>query len=167
MKQICAWCRKEIGEVEASIQPAHVVSHGICPDCTGNLRFQLGVPLQAYIDSVPVPVFVVNNDGVVQTANRKAYGMLNKEPVDVEQQLGGDVFECAYARLPGGCGKTIHCSGCTIRRAVLTTFETGAPQGMVPATLNQDDPDDPRAVMLTITTVKIGEMVMLRVDRMG
>jgi ferredoxin len=85
----------------------------------------------------------------------------------MQDRRGGEVFECVNARLPGGCGKTIHCSACVVRRSVTTTHRTSLPQSMVPATLKRSSPAGPVNVALQITTVKVGEMVMLRIDRMG
>lgn len=165
MKRVCAWCAKEMGYVEGSSRPDTEVSHGICESCVDNFTFQQGVPFQSYLDSIPVPVLTVDRYIVVKTVNRKACDVLGKDPREIVQHLGGNVFECAHARLPEGCGRTIHCSGCVIRRSVARTFETGEPQVSVPATLRRGDPDHPSAVVLFITTVRSGEVVMLRVDR--
>ena len=79
----------------------------------------------------------------------------------------GDVFECANARLPGGCGRTIHCSGCTLRRTVTDTFTTGRSHVRVPAYLRRRRDEDAGAVSLLITTEKVGGVVLLRVDHVG
>jgi PAS domain-containing protein len=154
-----------MGAVEGSSHPDTEISHGICGSCADNFTFQQGVPFQRYLDSIPVPVLAVDRFVVVKAVNRKACDMLGKEPREIIQHLGGNVFECAHARLPEGCGRTIHCSGCVIRKSVTRTFETGEPQMSVPATLRRTDPDHPSAVVLFITTVRSGDVVMLRVDR--
>lgn len=165
MRHICAWCTKEIGCVEGSGHPDTVVSHGICPSCVSNLTLQQGASLREFIDSIPVPVLVVDDDVKVRAANTAAAEALGRDVCSRDGYRGGDVLECAYARLPEGCGRTIHCSGCAIRRAVTRTFETGEPQHRVPATLHHGDPDDPSAVVLWITTVRVDGSVILRVDR--
>jgi hypothetical protein len=167
MKHVCAWCTKEIGRVESSSHPDTAISHGICPSCVDNLTLQHEVSLQQFIDSIPVPVLVVEADVVVQAANIRAGAALGRTAGSLKGFRGGNVLECAYARRPEGCGRTIHCSGCTIRRAVTLTFETGRPQSGVPATLHRNDPDHPSAIALRITTVKAGGSVFLRVDRIG
>jgi hypothetical protein len=165
MKRVCAWCTKEMGTVESSNRPDSEISHGICANCVDNFKSQQGVPFQRYLDSIPVPVLAVDRHVVVKAVNRKACDVLGKDPREIVQHLGGNVFECAHARLPEGCGGTIHCSGCVIRRSVTRTFETGEPQISVRATLRQGDPDHPSGVVLFITTVRSGDVVMLRVDR--
>jgi PAS domain-containing protein len=167
MIQICAWCRTEIRRVASSRAAENEVSHGICPACYDNIRFQEGAPLGEYLDSLPAPVYVVDGNGAVQDVNRTGCRALGKDPADIVRHLGGDVFECAYARLPEGCGRTVHCSGCTIRRAVMRTFESGQPESCVPAVLNRGEADSPAPVRLTITTVRSGGFVLLRVDSMA
>ncbi len=165
MLQICAWCKKPIGTVQKSVHAEEAVSHGICKSCVDNLTFQLGVPLARYLDAFPEPILVTTGDVRVRAANSAALRLLGKPVAALEHQLGGDVFECAYARLPEGCGRTIHCSGCAIRRAVTETFRTGKPCYRVPAMLNRENPDHPDAISLHITTVKIEDTVLLRIDR--
>jgi PAS domain-containing protein len=166
MRLICAWCNKEIGHVENGPLPDAAISHGICKACADNMTFQRGISLQQYIDSIPVPVFVVDDEVVVKAANAKAREVLGKDALGMQGYRGGDVFECSHARLPEGCGRTIHCSGCAIRRSVTRTFKTGESLSMVPATLSQYDPDHPSTAALWITTVKVDDTVLLRVDRM-
>jgi PAS domain-containing protein len=153
-----------MGLVEGSRHPDDMVSHGICEECVDNFRFQQGVPLQQYLDSLPVPIFAVDNDVVVQAVNKRAREVFGKDRSAIEQKRGGNVFECAHARLPEGCGRTVHCSGCAIRRTVMKTYETGEPQSMVPATLHRQTAGRHEVVTMTITTVKVDDVVMLRVD---
>ena len=163
MKCICAWCLKDMGPVQESSHPDTEISHGICSSCRDNVLFQEGVPLQRYIDSFAIPILVVDGNVTVTAVNRRACEVLGKEPTAIVQHLGGDVFECEHSRLPEGCGKTIHCSGCTIRKTVTKCFATGKPQSMVPAYLN---PDSPSSRTLSITTVKVANLVMLRIDHL-
>jgi hypothetical protein len=162
MKIVCAWCSKEMGTVKADVCSEGMTSHGICLDCLENLKAQKATSLQRYIDSLPLPIIVVDSNVRITAVNRTISGMLGKTPDTIVQHLGGEVFECAHARLPGGCGKTIHCSGCAIRRTVTRCFETGKPQIRIPAYLN---PDGPMALTLLITAVKTGDVIVLRVDR--
>ncbi len=164
MKRVCAWCNQEMGSVEGSTRPDTETSHGICGPCRDNFEFQQGVPFQRYLDSLPLPVLVVDKHVVVKAVNRTACEALGKEPLEIVQHLSGNVFECAHAKLPEGCGGTIHCSGCAIRRSVTRTFETGDPQVNVPAVLRRGGKSDPSNVAFTITTVRSGNVVLLRVD---
>ena len=167
MKRVCAWCGKELGSIEAQKHPANAVTHGICLSCRDNLIFQMGVDLGVFLDSLKLPVVMIDMQGAVVTGNKKARTMLQKELPQIEGNPGGEVFECAYARLPEGCGNTVHCSGCTIRRTVMETFETGKSLLRVPATLNQNSPVAPEKINLLISTEKFADFVLLRVDEMN
>lgn len=163
MKRVCAWCSQQMGTVEGSKFPDSETSHGICRRCLDNFLFQQGVPLQQYLDSLPIPVVALDRHVVIKAVNAAACRVLGKEPREIVQHLGGNVFECANARLPEGCGGTVHCSGCAIRRAVTRTFETGESQMGVPAKLRHLGAAAETTVSLTITTVKAGNVVMLQV----
>lgn len=151
--------------------PDTEISHGICEKCLENIEFQKGVSLQNYLDSFSLPVMIMGIYAdtylITKAVNKAACQVLEKEPEEMVQHLGGNVFECAHARLPEGCGRTIHCSGCTIRRAVLHTFNTGEPQSMLPATLKRSVHGQAATINLYITTVKTGGMVILRIDKTG
>jgi len=166
MKRICAWCRSEIdGSIGEKQSEDDVISHGICRSCADNISFQQGVPLPVYLDSFDAPVFILNNRCEIQDANLKARkSFAGGFTLVKEHKLTGDVFECQYARLPEGCGKTIHCSGCAIRRAIRKTIETGEPQSKIPATLRRNHSANPKAISLFITTVKSGDAVLLKLD---
>jgi hypothetical protein len=162
--RICAWCKKELGESSSS-EEQQVITHGICDECALNLRAQMGIPLQEYLDGLKAPVLLVDSDVKVLTANAAVRGLIGKELDYIEGFKGGDVFECAFARLPGGCGKTVHCSGCAIRRTVMDTFRTGESHVRTPAYLNQQVLSETRCLDLSITTEKVGDVVLLRIDR--
>ena len=167
MRRICAWCRKELQGVDSQAGTENVITHGICRNCRDNILFQLGVELEAYLDSLQVPIVLVNREGIVVSVNNQAKTMLCKDLAEIKGYKGGEVFECAYARLPEGCGNTTHCSGCTIRRTVMETYGTGKSFLRVPATLNQNSPEDPKETDLLISTERIAELVLLRIDKIG
>jgi hypothetical protein len=165
MKRICAWCRKEMQGGNSQPGPENMITHGICKNCRDNVIFQLGVELEMFLDSLEVPIVLVNRGGTVVTANNHAKTMLRKDISAIEGYKGGEVFECAYARLPEGCGNTMHCSGCTIRRTVMKTYGTGKGFLRVPATLNQNTPEDPEEMNLLISTERLADVVLLRIDQ--
>ncbi len=164
MTFICAWCGTEIKASDNNHSDGQI-SHGICPACSDTFSRYDGLSLQTYIDSMPIPILVVDtNTGVVGT-NAKASEMLGCKPERLIDRVIGPVFDCAYSRLPQGCGRLIHCSGCVIRNCVLRTFNTGQPQVSVPATLTSGSPDELSEVVLTVTAVKTAGVVVLRLDQ--
>jgi hypothetical protein len=166
MKRVCAWCKKELGMVDSQADCENVITHSICGSCRDNVLFQMGVELREFLDSLKLPIVVVNQEGTIVTGNGQARKLLRKRLPEIEGYQGGEVFECAYARLPEGCGNTMHCSGCTIRRTVMETHETGRNLLKVPATLNQNNPHDPKKIRLLVSTERLADLVLLRIDEM-
>ncbi len=156
-----------MGTVPSENQLKNVITHGICTECARKFFSELGTKLGTYLDSLTAPVLVVDETGTVVTANRNARALFQKELPDIEHSKGGDVFERAYAKLPEGCGNTIHCSGCTIRRTVMDTFESGQSHLKKPAYLNSGTPEDCREIDLLISTEKVRDVVLLRIDKVG
>ena len=143
---------------------AAIISHGICNDCADNVEFQLGVSIKKFLDSFNMPVVMLDVDGRAITANRNALDLLKKELVAIKHVLLGNIFECAYSRLPGGCGKTTHCSGCTIRSAIKDTFTTGRSNIKLPATVAYNRDDLREGVSLLISTEKALNYVLLKFE---
>jgi PAS domain-containing protein len=139
----------------------------ICRECLDRFGGRAGVPLLDFLDLLEVPVLVTDSDMVVTLANQPLLTLFGKHLSQVKGQRGGDVFECANARLPGGCGRTVQCSGCAIRRAVAETFATGKSLRNVPAYLNRDMATQFQQLGLVISTEKVWGVVLLRIDRIG
>jgi len=164
MDKICAWCGNKINKTKSSHQADNDISHGMCEDCADNLLFQWGVDIKKYIEKLNIPVVIVDSEGVVNEANSVAKNFLNKDIAQIKGFKGGDVFECAYSRLPGGCGNTVHCSGCTIRNTVMKTYETGKSSFRVKAYLKMYKPDRPQDIRFLISTIKINDVVLLAIE---
>ena len=45
------------------------ISHGICRSCGKELLEGSGIPMQLFIDSLKIPIFVLNQNGAVVTSN--------------------------------------------------------------------------------------------------
>ena len=167
MVRQCAWCGAEMEPVGDPSPPDGPVSHGICAPCAARLTADLGVPVRRFLDSLDAPVLLVDVEegGRVRVASEEALALTDRTPEEVADQLMGDVFECANATLPGGCGRTVHCSGCTIRRTVEETWHTGEPSVRTPATLRPAGPDENATIDLEISTERVGGRVLLRIDR--
>jgi CheY-like chemotaxis protein len=158
LARVCAWCGADLGQGELSAAP--IVSHGICLDCAFNMNAELGLKLKEYLDGLKTPVVVMQSDTTVVGANKAAEDALGKKSSDALGMRLGDVFQCKNARLPGGCGRTVHCGGCALRTTVEETLRTGKSREKVPAFLNETD----QKVMMHISTEKVGGVVLLRVD---
>jgi hypothetical protein len=116
--------------------------------------------IQSIIDRFPFPILVVDDDVKVSVLNRRGQEILGVLPGQGARRRGGELFGCVNSHLPGGCGKTIHCSACALRRAVVATYRTGTPQPHVPATMKWGDAD----VALTFATSLRGDAVLVKID---
>ena len=168
MKVICAWCHQEL-----KTAPSHTddsgpkVSHGVCPSCKDYFLSGKRPSLDELLGRLAVPVLVVDSEGAIVLANQHALDVLEKDLDSVQGYKGGDVMECAYARLPGGCGKTEHCKACTIRNNVMETFSTGQGLYRVPAYLNRWVGNEKIRIEFLISTEKVDDTVLLRIDQGG
>ena len=166
MRRLCAWCGTRIEGSAVDDSLVCETSHGICSACSERFVSQDGVSLQCYIDSIEIPILLVDSNTGILATNTRACELLGKgNRNDIINQLIGPVFDCAHALLPEGCGRTVHCSGCAIRRSVIATFNTGRPQISVPATLSLRDSEQPPDIVFRISTLKIKELVVMRVER--
>jgi hypothetical protein len=165
MKAICAWCKKEIGHRDSPPGSEDAITHGICEDCAHHLFAEFGMPLRDYLDGLPFPVLVLDHTGAVKSGNRKARTLLNRDFPVLDNPQPGIVFECVHALHQDGCGRTVHCSGCVLRKTITETFRTGKSLFRVPASIRSDDQGT--TTELTISTEKTGNLVLLRIDVLG
>jgi hypothetical protein len=122
------------------------------------------VSLQEYLNRLKYPVLLMNDDVGIVTANILACERLGIDPRHIEGRLAGEAIECINSRLPGGCGKTVHCKACTIRRTVTDTYLTSNCHYMVLAYTDCETPFGPRKIRFLISTEKLGDLVLLRID---
>jgi PAS domain-containing protein len=134
VRTACSYCRKVIREDPgASLTD---VSHGMCPECGAYFeRLWAGMPLAEYLDLLPAPVVVVSEDRRIVAANARFAALVGRSPEELRGLLGGEALACAHSRLPEGCGNTVHCRECTIRRVVTRVARTSRAIGSVAAWL--------------------------------
>jgi hypothetical protein len=165
MRKICSWCESDLGVIPADSILENAITHGICPGCLDTYFGPHPVGFKDFIDKLNVAVVVVDATGSITCASRQARSLLKKEMPEIEGYKGGEVFECAYAALPGGCGGTVHCDGCTIRNTVMDTFQTGKSHLKTPAYLIHGLPDENQEIQFLITTEKVKDIVLLGIER--
>lgn len=113
------------------------VSHGMCPDCDGHFeRLWGGISLAEYLDELPQPVAVVDAGARVAAVNRRMSELTGRSSDELRGLLAGEAMTCVHSRLPEGCGGTVHCRECAIRRTVVEVAKTGRPVEGVPAYLD-------------------------------
>jgi len=164
LKRICAWCGADLDPEGIGTIEGGPITHGICRPCMANLLGEVGTPLQEFLESLEVPILLVSGNLEVEALNPDAIPWVQEEFERVEGLLGGEVFQCANAQLPGGCGRTRNCSACSIRNSVEHTHATGEALEGVPATLNTVSADAEEAFDLRVSTEKVGDRVLLRIE---
>jgi hypothetical protein len=164
MKQVCLYCGCYLGSVEAPPGDPTPISHGVCSICLPIFMSQMGKPLSDFLDTLPGPIFVVDAECHIVGANTLGLQQLSKDLVAIEGRLAGNAFECKNAKLPGGCGRTLHCKTCTIRRTVTKTAETGESCFYVPAFIDLADISKDTTIRFLISTEKVKDAVLLRID---
>ncbi len=164
MKTVCAWCGTVIRPETPEGKRQGDVSHGVCKTCSFHLFAEMGMPLRQYLDGLGSPIVVVDQNVNVRMANRQACDFLKKDLSAIQDFRPGNVFECAHAYLPEGCGQTVHCSGCAIRRTVTETLRSGKGVTREPAFIQGKAPSGGQKTELLISTELIAGVVLLRID---
>jgi hypothetical protein len=82
--------------------------------------------LKAIIDSIPSPMFVVDDDVRIASLNRAALALF-KDPSTVLRSRAGDAIHCVHAaETPDGCGRSAACASCVVRASVGEAFDSRA-----------------------------------------
>jgi PAS domain-containing protein len=161
MKVVCAWCRKILVEEEI---PSGMISHGFCPDCLGRLVGGNEISLTDFLDTLEFPVLVTNRDMVILEANRPVTNILDRPADQLKNRPCGVAIQCWYSQLPGGCGQTEHCAGCTLRKTITDTYGDGRPRYGAYSQHHIMDRGGTRLVRFRFSTVKTGDAVMLSIE---
>jgi transcriptional regulator with PAS, ATPase and Fis domain len=122
--------------------------------------------LTALLDQFDMPVLLVDENATAREANSAAYKAFGKDRESVADSRVGAFFQCVQALRPGGCGKTVHCAGCQIRISINRTHQTGESLSNVEAYQDVETVTGIRKRHLRISTEKIGDFVLLRIDGM-
>ncbi|HET6450402.1 MAG TPA: hypothetical protein VFI08_03785, partial [Spirochaetia bacterium] len=167
----------QLGQPDPSADDGAAISHGICDECVDFLLGNDRLSLSSFLDSLPMPVVLVDARGGVIMSNQRARrsfacaGGSDAEPcpppADAEEGrvLLGQLLECCHAASAQGCGRTVHCASCQIRRSVESTYCTGRRLEYVPAHRDAWGPGGGRnRTYLRISTEKLGHAVLLRIE---
>jgi len=166
MKRVCAWCNKQMEILQAKNNDSDgLVTHSICDDCADNLDFQMGVTLLRYLDSLKIPIIALDGSGQVIAINGEAGKLQVNKQMGISANWLDKVFECAYARLPEGCKRPVHCSACAIRNITADVYRTGKSQRNVPAHFNSSAADMTEKIDMLVSADKIDGIVFLRIAK--
>lgn len=101
----------------------------------------------------------------VYAANQRALELFGKDASHVAGHRGGQVFDCIHSFTEAGCGKDVHCEGCRIKNAIVETFTTGKSFKGIATGLEIRRNSETRAYHARVSTEKLGNMALLRIDR--
>ena len=119
-----------------------------------------------FIDAIDAPILLMQgNPRQVVTANRAALALFAKPLHEVEGRRGGEVFDCVHAFTEAGCGKDANCEHCTIKAAIVDTFDTATPHDGVTSGLTLRKADGDKRCVLQVSTEKAGDLALVRIDR--
>jgi hypothetical protein len=161
MDIVCYYCKTLTNTIESHIPG---VSHGVCRNCLPKLVKDLGQPLSEFLDELSSPILVVKEDLRVVAANAAAR-KLSPEPLEeLCGRLCGEVIGCTHSKEAEGCGHTVHCLSCAIRRSVTHTIETGESCHDVPAYPDIGLISGEQGVRFLVSTEKKGDFVQLKIN---
>ncbi|MFZ5950356.1 MAG: hypothetical protein ACOYXC_06605 [Candidatus Rifleibacteriota bacterium] len=164
MIRICAWCKKELDRNVCPELEKFPITHGICCKCAYETMQGAGTPLAKFLDQFEKPVFVLSAQARVICANKSGADLIGKKPEMFINSLGGEAFGCKHAAKPEGCGGTVHCRSCAMRRAVMETFATGESREKVAAYPDLHHLTGDNRIKFLISTEKTGDAVLMRID---
>ena len=164
-RRVCAWCRKDMGAaVGDGYDPRFPITHGMCGLCFERFLPAEPKPMREFLESLEAPVILLQAELRVIAANEKARALLGKELSAVEGRLPGEAIECVHSRTPEGCGMTVHCQACTIRRCLVETLATGKSCLNVAAYPDVQLGSAVKTLSLGVSTEKAGDCVMVKVE---
>ncbi len=76
------------------------------------------------LDSIPIPVFVVNDAFQIVDSNTAAIPMLGMARSEILLKRSGEVLHCIHETdVPEGCGHGPHCKTCVIRTSLISALQ--------------------------------------------
>ena len=163
MKKVCAWCSKELDPGEEMTRRGPV-THGICSLCALKMTQNVQRSARQILDFLEVPVLVVDGEGVVMDVNSSARKVLELDEEQKGKELLGDVIECKHSKSDQGCGRTIHCTTCTIRNILTDTLVTGKGYEKIPAFQIVKTPQGEQKRKILLSTERVNDRILLRID---
>jgi PAS domain-containing protein len=131
MRVVCSQCRRIVRE--DGIGGSSVATLELCGDCADYARrLRARIPGRERLAASPSPLLVTKVDGRVVAANTAFAALTGRTAGALDGWLAGDAMGCERARLPGGCGRTVRCQECTLRRMIAEVGRTRIARWRVP-----------------------------------
>ncbi len=142
------------------------ISHGVCQKCLPRLAKEMSQPLSKFLDDLDAPILILGENMQVISANEAARKISKYVENDLNELRCGEVIGCSHSREENGCGNTVHCLSCAIRKSVAHTFKTGEPCLDVPAYPDVCIIGGGQPIRFRITTEKKGDFVCLLIHQL-
>lgn len=163
--QICRWCQTEFSVTPKKCSD-FIITGGSCISCD-NIVFKSNnvITIRGFIDTIDIPILVLQAEPrQVFTANKKACELFGKGLHQMEGFRGGQVFDCVQSFTEAGCGKDINCENCDIKGAIIGTLTMGNSFENIKSTLDIKKDDKISTYLLQISTEKVGDLALVRID---
>lgn len=164
MKKLCGWCKTDLTENSAINIDEAVISHGICTDCAGTHFGSNDDDLVLFLESLDVPVLVLEPEPRVLSGNTKARSLLGHNIGSINKHRIGSLISCTHATKPGGCGNQEACGVCNIRNTLLDTAQTGRSHSNIPEIREVNNRGTQELLHIEFSTEKVGSYLLLRID---
>jgi len=165
MEAICSCC----GRTQGYLNPLDDKrkTHVMCANCLDYfLTIWGGSDASPDLELSVNPTFRLTVGRRMVACNSRAVAVLGKSRNTMSGLLCGEFMGCDRAHLPEGCGLTVYCESCVIRRSLAITAETGKNQERVMAFMNMSRAGAPEFINLMISTRKAGDLIDLEVAGM-
>lgn len=159
MNQQCRYCASPLsGESESFI------TGGLCASCAGDV-LSTRENAQRFIDSLHDPILFMQGDPrLVLTGNYKALDLFGKRLDQIQNQRGGQVFDCIHSFSEKGCGLDTNCQDCSIKDAIVATFTQKKSSTKIFSVLDVFRNERTTPHHLEITTEPLGDFALVRID---
>lgn len=162
MSQTCTACGKST--LPDTPLPPGDITPPLCAACL--LQLSAGNTPTAWLEAIATPVLLMQGQPrQVITANRRGLALFGKELSEVAGHRGGQVFNCLHSFSEAGCGLDSNCQDCKIKGAIVDTFTTNTAHQAVATTLPIQSKGGTEPYHVQISTQKIGELALVRVER--
>jgi hypothetical protein len=161
MTAICKLCGKVMTQDSQAVH--NTITYGICAECA---HVSSSADNNNLLEAIDAPILLMQgNPRQVVTANKQALKLFGKELHEVKDHRGGQVFDCLHSFTEAGCGKDVNCEHCLIKNAIVDTFMTASPHNNVSTTLQIKKPEGITPRILQVSTEKIGDFALVRIEK--
>lgn len=80
--------------------------------------------LHSMFESIPLPMVLIGENVIIKQANKKFLDVFHLHDSDINKVCFGDGIHC-IAAMENGCGKSIRCSFCDVKKTILSVLAHG------------------------------------------